>query len=149
MIYCVCMYMYMYMLVFGRACMCAHVLCVCVCVCARMHACMHTCMHVPVCVCDCMYMYVCEYVRFFLLLHPPMLGIPQDLIRELKSELSGNIEGLILALMEPSSLYGAKCLRRAMRGAGTDERALIEILCTRTNNEIHEIKESYKERMCA
>ena len=36
----------------------------------------------------------------------------QDLIRELKSELSGNIEELILALMEPSKLYDAKSLRR-------------------------------------
>ena len=52
----------------------------------------------------------------------------------------------MLALFEPKALYDAKCLRRAMRGAGTDERALIEILCTRTNAEINEIKETYKSR---
>ena len=67
-------------------------------------------------------------------------------MNELKSELSGNLEGCILALLEPSVLYDAKCLRRAMRGAGTDERALIEILCTRTNAEIEAIKAEYKSR---
>ncbi|XP_064389782.1 annexin A4-like [Halichondria panicea] len=68
----------------------------------------------------------------------------KDLINELKSELSGNFENAILAMLEPSTLYDAKCLRRAMRGAGTDEGALIEILCTRTNKEVLDIKAEYK-----
>jgi len=68
----------------------------------------------------------------------------KDLIRELKSELSGNLEELILALMEPKELYDAKSLRRAMRGAGTDEQCLIEILSTRTNKEIAQIADAYK-----
>ena len=77
---------------------------------------------------------------------PPLLW--QDLINDLKSELSGNLEDCLLALFEPKSLYDAKCLRRAMRGAGTDESCLIEILCTRTNVEIGEIKASYTQRKC-
>ena len=36
-------------------------------------------------------------------------------MNDLKSELSGNLEDCLLALMEPSSLYDAKCLRRAMK----------------------------------
>ena len=39
----------------------------------------------------------------------------QDLIKELKSELTGNFENFIVALMEPKTLYDAKCLRRAMK----------------------------------
>lgn len=69
----------------------------------------------------------------------------KDLMNDLKSELSGNLEDCLLALLEPASLYDAKCLRRAMRGAGTDEESLIDILCTRTNKEIAEIKKSYTE----
>ena len=36
-------------------------------------------------------------------------------MNDLKSELSGNLEDCLLALLEPSALYDAKCLRRAMR----------------------------------
>ena len=39
----------------------------------------------------------------------------KDLMNDLKSELSGNLEECLLAIMEPSVLYDAKCLRRAMR----------------------------------
>ena len=72
----------------------------------------------------------------------------KDLIKELKSELSGNFEGAIVWFMEDKSLFDAKCLRKAMKGAGTDEAALIEILCTRSNAEIQGIKRAYKEGWC-
>lgn len=36
-------------------------------------------------------------------------------MNDLKSELSGNLEECLLAMMEPAVLYDAKCLRRAMR----------------------------------
>ncbi|XP_061857162.1 annexin A7 isoform X2 [Colius striatus] len=68
----------------------------------------------------------------------------KDLIKDLKSELSGNVEELILALFMPSTYYDAWSLRHAMKGAGTQEKVLIEILCTRTNQEIREIVTCYK-----
>ena len=72
----------------------------------------------------------------------------KDLIKDLKSELSGNFENAVLWLMEDKNLFDAKCLRQAMKGAGTDEAVLIEILCTRSNAEIQSIKRVYKEGWC-
>uniref|UniRef100_A0A8B9EHA4 Annexin n=1 Tax=Anser cygnoides TaxID=8845 RepID=A0A8B9EHA4_ANSCY len=68
----------------------------------------------------------------------------KDLIKDLKSELSGNVEELILALFMPSIYYDAWSLRHAMKGVGTQERVLIEILCTRTNQEIRDIVNCYR-----
>ena len=39
----------------------------------------------------------------------------QDLISDLKSELGGNFENVVLALMEPCELFDAKSLRSAMK----------------------------------
>lgn len=68
----------------------------------------------------------------------------KDLIKDLKSELSGNMEELILALFMPPTYYDAWSLQNAMKGVGTQERVLIEILCTRTNQEIREIVRCYQ-----
>ncbi|XP_043938952.1 annexin A4 [Protopterus annectens] len=68
----------------------------------------------------------------------------KDLVDELKSELSGKFEQVIIGLMMPSAVYDAGELKRAMKGAGTDERCLIEILASRTNEEIKHINAIYK-----
>jgi len=68
-----------------------------------------------------------------------------DLVETLKSELSGDLETAIKAMMMPRFEYDAKCLRKAMKGAGTDENILVEIMCSRTNDEIEEIKTKYTE----
>lgn len=68
-----------------------------------------------------------------------------DLVEMLKSELSGDLENAITAMMMPRFEYDAKCLREAMKGAGTDESVLVEIMCSRTNDEMEQIKEKYAE----
>ncbi|XP_058852388.1 annexin A6-like isoform X1 [Acipenser ruthenus] len=69
----------------------------------------------------------------------------RDLMADLKSELSGSLCRLILGLMMTPAQFDAKMMRKAMEGAGTDEKALIEILTTRNNQEILAMNEAYKE----
>ncbi|XP_058025316.1 annexin A6 isoform X2 [Ahaetulla prasina] len=69
----------------------------------------------------------------------------RDLMADLKSEISGPLAKVILGLMMPPAFYDAKQLKKAMEGAGTDESALIEILATRSNQEIQAINAAYKE----
>ncbi|CEF64600.1 Annexin family and Annexin, type III family and Annexin repeat-containing protein [Strongyloides ratti] len=67
----------------------------------------------------------------------------KDLINELKSELYGDFEDLIIALMKPSAEYDATELHRAVDGLGTNENILIEIMTSRTNSQIRDIKNAY------
>uniref|UniRef100_A0A665W5V0 Annexin n=1 Tax=Echeneis naucrates TaxID=173247 RepID=A0A665W5V0_ECHNA len=68
----------------------------------------------------------------------------RDLMKDLKSELSKNLERLIIGLMLTPAEFDAKMMRKAMEGAGTDEHALIEILVTRSNEEIQAMCAAYE-----
>jgi len=68
----------------------------------------------------------------------------RDLIKDLKSELGGKFEDVILGLMQTPAEYDASEIRKAISGLGTDEDALVEILCTRNNKQIQEIRATYK-----
>ena len=69
----------------------------------------------------------------------------RDLIKDLKSELSGKFEDATLALFMSPVDYDCWSLKKAMKGMGTNEDTLIEILATRTNNDINLIKKRYLE----
>nr|XP_033804789.1 annexin A4 [Geotrypetes seraphini] len=71
-------------------------------------------------------------------------SIGRDLNKDLKSELSGNFEDVIIGLMMSSTMYDVRELKKAMKGAGTDEGCLIEILASRSAEEMRRINETYK-----
>lgn len=69
----------------------------------------------------------------------------RDLIKDLKSELSGKFEDVIVGMMMQPVNYLCKQLNKAMVGIGTNERALIEILCSQNNEQMHHISRVYEE----
>uniref|UniRef100_A0A6Q2ZAB4 Annexin n=1 Tax=Esox lucius TaxID=8010 RepID=A0A6Q2ZAB4_ESOLU len=69
----------------------------------------------------------------------------KDLITALKGALSGCLEAVILGLMKNTAQYDATEIRASIKGLGTDEETLIEMLCSRSAAELLEIKRVYKE----
>ena len=68
----------------------------------------------------------------------------KDLLENLKSELKGNLELVFKALMKSPAELEAHDLKKAIDGAGTDEEAVIDVMCTKTNSEMQELKQAYK-----
>lgn len=68
-----------------------------------------------------------------------------NLVDRLKSELSGDFEECVMALMDLRAVHDARQLRKAMRGPGTNDEILIEILCTRSNEDLNKIRLAYTE----
>uniref|UniRef100_A0A669DRE8 Annexin n=1 Tax=Oreochromis niloticus TaxID=8128 RepID=A0A669DRE8_ORENI len=69
----------------------------------------------------------------------------KDMISALKGALSGSLETVILGLMKSTAQFDASEIKGSIKGLGTDEETLIEILCSRSNDELVEIKKVYKE----
>ncbi|CAN9504892.1 unnamed protein product [Ophioblennius macclurei] len=70
--------------------------------------------------------------------------VGKDLADDLSSELSGNFRSVVLGLLMLGPVYDAYELRTAMKGAGTEEACLIEILASRSNDEVKTICSVYK-----
>ncbi|XP_061107940.1 annexin A5a [Conger conger] len=70
----------------------------------------------------------------------------KDLVSELQSEIGGKFEMVIVSLMTPPVLYDVTQLKNAIKGAGTEESVLIEILASRTQDQMKEIIKAYKKQ---
>lgn len=69
-----------------------------------------------------------------------------DLLHRLKSELRGNFERVVLLWMEDAAERDAIILRDALKGWGTKDTALIELICTRTGSQLQAIRHAYNMR---
>ena len=68
----------------------------------------------------------------------------RDLLDDLKSKLSGNFKKVMVALFTDKYEYDAEQLYNAIKGMGTDEDTLIEIIGTRPGWMLKKIKKVYK-----
>jgi len=62
----------------------------------------------------------------------------------IKGETSGHYETLCLALIEDRAEYDADILNHSIKGLGTNDDELIEVVCTRTNGELKAMKDAYR-----
>ncbi|KAF2897868.1 hypothetical protein ILUMI_08319 [Ignelater luminosus] len=68
-----------------------------------------------------------------------------QITEDLKQKLSDHwFKNLVISLLIPLKEYYVKELYKAVHGVGTDEDALMDILCTVNNEEIRQIKEIYE-----
>ena len=68
----------------------------------------------------------------------------KDLIQRLKDDTSGNFKQVIAGMFMTPAEYDAMCLYKAMKGLGTDESVLIEIIGTRTNEQLAAVKDAFE-----
>ncbi|KAF1395411.1 hypothetical protein PFLUV_G00011240 [Perca fluviatilis] len=69
----------------------------------------------------------------------------KDLVNDLKSELTGKFETLIVNLMTPPLAYDVTLLHNAIKGAGTNEKVLVEVLASRTPQQVKDIVTAYRQ----
>lgn len=72
-------------------------------------------------------------------------ALGRDCIDDLKSELGGDFECVIVALMTEPARFLCEQLNAAMVGCGTDERVLIQVLCTMDNAAMGRLVSTYEE----
>ncbi|CAL8320925.1 unnamed protein product [Lota lota] len=69
----------------------------------------------------------------------------KSLVDGLKSKLKSHLEDVVLALLMTPAKFDAFILHKATKGLGTHEDILVEVLASRTNEEIRELQRVFKE----
>lgn len=67
----------------------------------------------------------------------------KDLMKELKSEISGKFWKMVEMMFKGPEVNDCENLYKAMKGAGTKNDVLIEVLCTKDNSQAECIKEAW------
>ncbi|KAL5960687.1 Annexin A7 [Taenia solium] len=67
----------------------------------------------------------------------------KDLQGRLSRQLSGDIRRAVLYSFYDKAHVNAKACYKSIRGPGTDEQVLIDVICTSDNAEIHSLKNAY------
>lgn len=70
----------------------------------------------------------------------------QDLMKDFNGDLSGDLLKLMLALYTDPVEYDAECLYNAIKGAGTDEKVLTEIIASRPGWYLKKVKDKYYQK---
>lgn len=65
------------------------------------------------------------------------------LLEDLESEVSGDFLKTLEALLKPTVEYEAELVKKAMKGVGTDEKLLIELLLTKNGTEVKNLSETF------
>mmetsp|Transcript_32740 Transcript_32740/g.34078 ORF Transcript_32740/g.34078 Transcript_32740/m.34078 type:complete len:311 (-) Transcript_32740:53-985(-) len=68
----------------------------------------------------------------------------RDALEDLEDELGGNLRKVVLGMYKTPLDYDTTELYKAMKGGGTDEDTIIEIIGTRTNSQLIAIKDRFK-----
>ncbi|TRY85666.1 hypothetical protein DNTS_020365 [Danionella cerebrum] len=68
------------------------------------------------------------------------------LVNDLKGDTHGEFEKVLVALARPPEVNDAKWMIKAMKGVGTDDNVVIEILSSRTNKQIRDLSAAMAEQ---
>lgn len=68
----------------------------------------------------------------------------RDLVKDVISETSGAYEDVVSGALLTEPEYRAKVVHKACAGAGTDDKALIDAVCTATGPQILAMKTAFK-----
>ncbi|XP_058267423.1 annexin A3b [Hemibagrus wyckioides] len=67
----------------------------------------------------------------------------KSLVDDLEGDTHGHFEDILVALVTPPAQFDMQEIKKAMKGAGTTESTLIEILASRSNQQIKALSDAY------
>jgi annexin A7/11 len=70
----------------------------------------------------------------------------KTLLKLIKSETSGKYKHLLIAALTQPPVLAAEQIKKACKGIGTDDRAMLEVLVTRSNDEKAEMRAYYERK---